>query len=226
MNIYFLFQRRQIINLLTLLTFALALLGFLLEVKVRDSAVLLLFFVILGTSFDFLNYSIGVYLKNKTVLLIFAKARFSLLNFGILFTPLSAAFILSKFSTSQLCNSLANHYLYWLIFSLVSGGLFLFARYSLDEEKGVMTFKLDRNDRFTSYAFIIRRVLLLCSLIIALITVLEGLKTEFAIWSVLFGVFFIATIPLHILHKLISSMVVELFSLIILLYGATKMYLP
>lgn len=225
MDCNFLFQRKQIIKLLTLLTFVLALMGFLLELKVREPVMLLLSFVILGTAFDFLTPIMGTHTKNTTLLLVFAKTRFSLLNFGILFTSISAAFILSNFSTACLCNSLANHYLYWLIFSLVSGSLFLFSKYTIDEDEGAITFKLDRSDSFTSKAFILRRVSLVFSLIIAGIVVFEGLKTEFALWSIFFGIFFILTVPLHILHKRISSMVVELITLVVVFYGVTRIYL-
>lgn len=220
-----LFERKQIIKILTFLTFTLALMGFLLEIKVKEPVVLLFSFVTLGTAIDFLSSIIGAYTKNRTLLLAFAKTRFSLLNFGILFTPISAAFIISNFTTSRFCMLLASNYFPWLIFSLITGSLFLFTKYTLEEEEGVPTFKLDQGDRFTAIAFIIRRILLLSSLIITLLVILEGLKTAFAIWTILFGGLFILTIPLHIMQKHVSSMTVEFITLVILFYGAAQMYL-
>ena len=218
-------SREQIIKLLTFLTFALAFMGFLLETKVKEPVVLLFSFVTLGTAIDFLSSIIGAYTQNRALLLAVAKIRFSLLNFGILFTPISAAFIVSNFSTAHWCVMLANNYLPWLIFSLTTGSLFLFTKYTLDREEGVPIFKLDQDNKFTVVAFIIRRILLLSSLIIALLVILEGLKTEFAVWTILFGGSFILTIPLHIMKKHLSSMAVEFITLIILFYGAAHMYL-
>jgi hypothetical protein len=140
-------------------------------------------------------------------------------------SPISAAFIISNFTTSRFCMLLASNYFPWLIFSLITGSLFLFTKYTLEEEEGVPTFKLDQGDRFTAIAFIIRRILLLSSLIITLLVILEGLKTAFAIWTILFGGLFILTIPLHIMQKHVSSMTVEFITLVILFYGAAQMYL-
>ena len=218
-------ERKQIIKLLTFLAFALAFVGFLLEIKIKEPVVLLFSFVTLGTAIDFLSSIIGSYTKSRNLLLAFAKTRFSLLNFGILFTPITAAFIISNFSTARFCTLLATDYSSWLIFSLITGSLFLFTKYTLGSEEGVPVFKLDRNNRFTMIAFIIRRGLLLSALLITLLVIYEGLKTEFALWTLLFGGFFILTIPLHIMQKHLSSMTVELITLVVLFYGTIQMYL-
>ena len=101
----------------------------------------------------------------------------------------------------------------------------MFSHYVKDNTKGATDYKLDRSDKFTKSAFIIRKVVLLCSLIIAIVVVVEGIKTGMALWLILFGVVFIATVPLHILHKQLSSMAAELATLVIILFGAAKVLL-
>ncbi len=216
--------RKKIVVSLICLTFLLALAGFLLEIKVKADGVLLLSLVILGTGYDFLGAHLGTYTRNKKTLLFFTKTRFSLLNFGIIFTPLSAVFILNRLSAPAMSSTLVSYYGYLLVFSLITGALFLFTKYNLAEKDGVLTYKLDRNDRFTSVAFIIRRVVLLLSLVIALISIFEGLQSELAVWTLLYGGLFIATVPLHILHKELSSMAAEYATLVVLFYGAYMVY--
>ncbi len=217
--------KRIIIIVLTCATFALGGLGLFMEAQVRAGAILLLTLVILGTAYDFLGANMGGYVQNRGVLLFFTRTRFSLLNFGIIFTPMAAAFVLAKLASPSLCTRLVDTYPYWLVFSLVTGALFMFTKYDPAEEDGMPTYKLDRSHGFTSFAFIIRRVILLCSLVIALITMYEGVQTDMALWTLLFGGLFIATIPLHILHKELLSMAAEFATLVVLLYGTWVVYM-
>jgi hypothetical protein len=207
------------------LTFVLAGLALILEFKVKEPGVLLLAFVTIGTGIDFAGSLIDDYVTDKKSVLFYTKLRFSLLNFGILFTPLCAAYVLQYFPSAPISRALFSNFPLLLILSLVTGGLFMFARYVEDTEKGEKVYRLDRKDKFTKIAFIIRKTVLLCSLIIAIIAIAEGIGTEMALWSIMFGVVFIATIPLHILHKELPSMSAELATLVILLYGAGKVLL-
>jgi len=217
--------KRKAVNLLTLLTFVLAALDILLELKAKEPGVLLLALVTIGTGIDFAGLPFALFATDKKHLLLYTKLRFSLLNFGIIFTPLCAAFVLQHFPSASISRYLFANFPSLLVFSLVTGGLFMVARYVENFEEGVTIFKLDKRDRFTRIAFIIRKSVLFCSLIIAIIAVYEGVRTEMALWSILFGVVFIATIPLHILHKELLSMTAELATLALLLYGAGKVLL-
>ena len=58
-----------------------------------------------------------------------------------------------------------------------------------------------------------------------IIAIVEVIRREMALWSIVFGALFSATIPLHILHKELHSMAAELANLAILLYGAVKVLL-
>jgi len=216
---------KSVIKLLTGLTFILAVACLILELKVKEPGVLLLAFVTIGTGIDFTGSLIRDYVKNENFLLLFTKLRFSLLNFGILFTPLCAAYVLQYFPSASICRALFSQFPLLLIFSLITGGLFMFCHYVKDNTNGDTDYKLDRGDKFTKCAFIIRKVVLLCSLIIAIVVIVEGIKTAMGFWSILFGIIFIATVPLHILHKQLSSMAAELATLVIILLGAGKVLL-
>lgn len=218
-------HRKSAVRRLTVLTFALAGLALILEFIVKEPGVLLLAFVTIGTGIDFAGSLIGDYVTDKKSVLLYTKVRFSLLNFGILFTPLCAAYVLQYFPSATISRSLFANFPLLLIFSLVTGALFMFTSYVEDTDTGETVYKLDRKDRFTKVAFIIRKTVLLCSLIIAIIAIAEGVRTEMALWAIMFGVLFIATIPLHILHKELPSMSAELATLVILLYGAGKVLL-
>ena len=106
----------------------------------------------------------------------------------------------------------------FFLFSIVSGVFFLFTKY-VPNIKAEGLYTLDRKDGFTLFAFIVRRIILAGSLIMAIIVVFEAVKTPFASWSLLFGSLFIATVPLHILHKHMLSMIVEFLTLAVLFYG-------
>ena len=221
----FLTSDKSVIRLLTGLNCIVAGACLMLELKVKEPGVLLLAFVTIGTGIDFTGSLIGDYVKNEKLLLLYTKLRFSLLNFGILFTPLCAAYVLQYFPSASICRALFSQFPLLLILSLITGGLFMFSHYVKDDAKGETGYTLDRGDKFTKCAFIIRKVVLLCSLIIAIVVVVEGIKTEMALWSLLFGVVFVATVPLHIFYKQLSSMAAELATLVIILFGAGKVLL-
>jgi len=46
------------------------------------------------------------------------------------------------------------------------------------------------------------------------------------LWAAAFGLSFIATVPLHIMHKQIPSMLSEAVTLYILAYGSWAMFVP
>ncbi len=186
----------------------------------RSLWMLLLAGVTIGTGYDFFGAHSGLWLKKTKALIAIAQTRFSLLNFGILFTPLSAAFILSKAGSPQLCMLMTERWLPILIVSLATGGMFLCARYRFEESNDGPVYVLDKSDRFTRIAFVIRRIILTAALAIWLITLIEGLQTPFALWTSLYSAAFIATVPLHILRMERASMALETATLMILFYGA------
>lgn len=220
-NVYF---HKTVVFGFTLVTFLLALAGFVLAGRVREPGLWLLALVIAGTGYDFLGSNLGLLTKNDTALKFVARTRFSLLNFGIIFTPFSAAFILQHGFAPALSTTLAAHYVPFLAFSLVTGAMFLGTRYQRVDEDGVPAYLLDKRDRYTRVAFIVRRAVLACSLLIALVTIFEGLQTGLAGWTILYGSLFIATVPLHILHRELLSMTAELATLVVLFYGAARVY--
>ncbi|MBN2108004.1 MAG: hypothetical protein JW832_11320 [Deltaproteobacteria bacterium] len=210
--------------IITAATGALALAAFYLELKVRQAGVMALALVTLGTFIDFLGSYTGGFITCQARLLLFTKARFSLLNFGIIFTPLSAAFILAETPNAPLCSALAALYPGLAVFSLGTGALFLFTKYTPATEEGVATYRLDRDDPFTKRAFLIRRIILAGSLVIAILAGIDGLRSGMAVWTSLFCLLFIATVPLHILHKHVCSMAAEAVTLAVLFYGAVQVF--
>jgi hypothetical protein len=210
---------------LTLATVFLGIACILLEVKTGEHGVILLSLVILGTGLDFSLSIMGNYIKSSRIILFCTKSSFSLLNFGVVFTAMAAAYVIREYSGSSLSAEMVFNAHIFLAVSLLTGVLFFFAKYRETGEDGGASYTLERKDRFTNFAFFVRRIILSCSLIMALIIVFEGLKTDFALWSLLFGGLFIATVPLHILHKHVLSMTVEFLTLLILFYGTCKVYL-
>jgi len=203
---------------ITLSTVLLALACFYLEIKYRQHGVLMLALVILGTGFDFSLSIIGDYVKSTKAVLLCTKISFSLLNFGVVFTAMAAAYVVKDLSGCDLSASIISFNHIFLLFSITSGALFLFTKY-VPNEKTEGLYTLDKKDGFTLFAFIVRRIVLAGALIMALIVVFEAIKTPFALWSVLFGGLFIATVPLHILHKHMLSMTVEFLTLAVLFFG-------
>jgi uncharacterized membrane protein len=56
--------------------------------------------------------------------------------------------------------------------------------------------------------------------VIGVIVMIDGLNTEWMLWAIAFGLSFIVTVPLHILHKQIPSMASELTTQVIAAYGS------
>lgn len=209
---------------ITAATGLLALAAFYLATKVREPGAFLLALVTLGTFVDFLGSYTGAFITRQPTLLLFTRVRFSLLNFGIVFTPMSAAFILSRTSHAPLCAGLANFWPWLAVVSLATGALFFRAKYIAASQDGTATYRLDRSDPFTGRAFVIRRVVLALSLLVAVAAVIDGVQSAMTAWTVLFGVLFIATVPLHILHWHVSSMAAEAATLAVLFYGAVEAF--
>jgi len=210
--------QKQLTLIITVLTFFLALASFYLEIKYSRHGVLMLAFVILGTGFDFLLPIIENYIKSRKAFLLCTKISFSLLNFGVVFTAMAAAYVVKDLTGCDLSLAMISFNHVFLLCSIVSGVFFLFTKY-VPNKKAEGLYTLDRKDGFTLFAFIVRRIVLACSLIMALIVVFEAIKTPFALWSLLFGGLFIATVPLHILHKHMLSMIVEFLTLAVLFFG-------
>ena len=67
-------------------------------------------------------------------------------------------------------------------------------------------------------------MLLLASLVIAVIVVIDGWNTDWFWWSILFGSVFLASIPLHIMHKQIPSMLSEVATQAIAVYATWSIF--
>jgi hypothetical protein len=210
--------QKKITLTITALTAILVLACFYLEIKFSRHGVLMLALVILGTGFDFSLSLIGDAIKSRKIVLLCTRISFSLLNFGVIFTAMSAAYVIKDFPGCDLSAAMISSRHVFLFLSIITGLFFLFTKY-VPNEKAEDLYTLDKKDGFTLFAFIVRRIVLTCSLIMALIVVFEGMKTPFAFWSLMFGGLFIATVPLHILHKHILSMIVEFLTLAVLFYG-------
>jgi hypothetical protein len=107
-----------------------------------------------------------------------------------------------------------------LAVSLLFGSLFLLARYRMIDVPGGLAVNLDLSDRFTHIIFVVRRVALGLAVLLCVAVIVEGWSTSWTAWSLTFGLLFIATVPLHILHLQLISMVVETATLTVLLYGS------
>jgi len=216
---------QKLIYAMTLFTFALAGACFYYAVILSSAPFFLLACVTFGTGFDFLSHILGIiYAQKKRFLLWYAKINFSLLCFGIVFTPLSATFVIAKVAPSGLNSRLISQYPAMLLFSLLFGALFMIAKYAARPEQGALEYTLDKKDPYTYRIFLARRILLGMSLIIALIAVFEGVQTKMALWSILFAASFIATIPLHIRHKMLASIAAETLSLGLLFCGSWRVF--
>jgi len=216
--------RKHFQLIITASTGALTLASLYLALRAPRAGTILLALVIPGTLIDFLGSYTGSFITKKETLLLFTKLRYSLLNFGIIFTPMSGAFILAEGLHAPLSSALAARYAWLAAVSLATGALFLFTRYAPADDEGTATYRLDRSDLFTGRAFLIRRILLSASLVIAILVLIDGLRCGMAAWAALFFGLFIATVPLHILHKHVCSMAAEAVTLFVLFYGAVKVF--
>jgi len=58
--------------------------------------------------------------------------------------------------------------------------------------------------------------------VIAILVGIDGLRSGMAVWTALFRLLFIATVPLHILHKHVCSMAAEAVTLAVFFTGLCR----
>ncbi len=181
--------------------------------------------VILGTTYDFCSTIFGRGAEGPSPRLEwYNRINFAALCFGIPFTSLAATFGAAELLPESRSAALAGYWLEILVASLLFGGLFLFARYKSFSLNGSIEYTLDKSHPFTKVIFISRRMLLISALVVSLLAVYEGLSTPLAPWFITYGVLFVATVPLHILHRPIASMVAESLTLFVLFYGYMQIF--
>jgi len=189
------------------------------------AALYLLAAVILGTAYDFGAAIAGARAPRADRSLVrYARLNFAALPFGIVFTPMAASFVIAELAPGGLNQQLAQSYPLLLAGALGFGALFLFAKYRRVDTGGATEYVLDHGHRYTATIFMLRRVILGLSMLIAVIAVYEGFGTSHAVWSALFLAAFAASVPLHILHLRIPSMLSELATLVILAWGSLRIF--
>lgn len=200
--------------------FLLAGLCFWFYIRSPEVAWLLVGLVTFGMAFDFLNHVLGTRLPmNKRLLEGYARVNFSALCFGIPFTAYAGSFVMAKATGGSLSTVLVNNWFIVLHGSVAFGLLFMFARYREVSVNGAAEFVLDKSHRYTRTIFILRRFLLVASLLIALTVLADAAGTQWLPWALAFTGVFVASVPLHILHKQIPSMISELLTQAIAIYG-------
>ena len=210
----------RVIEVLTATGFALAGLCFWFYTRSAAVAWLLVGLVTFGMAFDFLNHVLGARLPlRKRLLENYARVNFSALCFGIPFTAYAGSFIIAEATGGRLSVALVNQWFSVLHGSVAFGLLFMFARYREVTVNGAVEFVLDKRHAYTRVIFILRRILLGASLLIALSVLTDAAGTLWLPWALAFTGVFIASIPLHILHKQIPSMCSELLTQMIAMYG-------
>jgi hypothetical protein len=210
---------------ITLPSFLLALLCFQWYASTDEIALLLLGLVTFGMAYDFLSHILGLYAGHLSGLLRwYARINYWALCFGIPFTAFAGIFIMARIAPDSISARLADHYLIIFHSSVIFGALFLFARYKAVRVGGAVEFVLDKSQRYTNAIFLTRRILLALSLVLGIIVMIDGWNTDFRIWSLLFGCSFIASVPLHIMHKQIPSMLSELATQVIAIYGSWQVF--
>ena len=184
-------------------------------------ALLLLGWVTFGMAFDFLSHIMGLHLGRHTHLLRgYARINFAALCFGIPFTVLAGSFVIATAVPDGISAQITCHYLPILYSAMIFGTLFLFARYRQLRLSGTVEYALDTSHTYTRVIFLLRRIFLVMALVVSITVMLDGWNSGWQLWSLLFGLSFIATVPLHIMHKQIASMLSELITQIILIYGS------
>ena len=205
----------------TLLTFVLAGVCFSWYAETDRVPLLLLGWVTFGTAFDFLSHVLGRHFgRYEEFLRWYARTNFAALCFGIPFTAMAGVFVIAEIEPDSISAGIVPHYRELLIGSLIFGALFLFARYRLIGSIGSVEFTLDKEHAYTRRIFIARRVFLGAALVLSVIAMLDSIGTDWALWTSVFGISFIATVPLHIMHKHLASMLFEAFTLSVLAYGS------
>lgn len=185
-----------------------------------DVAWLLVGLVTFGMSFDFLNHVLGTRLpQRKTLLERYARVNFAALCFGIPFTAYAGSFVLAKAIAAPLSTLLVDNWLMTLYGSSAFGLLFLFAHFKEVNVNGAVEYVLDTRQAYTKTIFVLRRVLLIASLGIAFTVLADAAGTHWFPWALVFTGIFMASIPLHILHLQIPSMISELLTQAIAIYG-------
>lgn len=202
-------------------TFGLAGICFTWYARTGESALLLLGWVTFGTAFDFFSHILGAHVAHrKSFLRLYARVNFAALCFGIPFTALAGSFVIAALAPDGFNAHLIAFWPQILFGSLAFGALFLVARYRRYEHGGAVGFTLDKQQRYTRAIFIARRAYLALALAVGIAVMVEGFGTPMAFWAAMFGISFIATVPLHIMHKHIPSMLSEAITLNILAHGS------
>jgi hypothetical protein len=215
----------RIVELLTAAGFSLAAFCFWCHARNPETAWLLVGLVTFGMSFDFMNHVLGARIPQRKILLQgYARLNFAALCFGIPFTAYAGSFVLAKATAAPLSTLLVEHWLPVLHGSVAFGLLFVFARYKPVNVNGAVEYVLDRSHAYTNAIFTLRRILLAGALGIALTVVADGLGTSWSTWALAFTGVFVASVPLHILHKQIPSMVSELLTQAIAVYGCWMVF--
>ncbi len=209
----------------TLGTFLLSALCFGWYVRTDEVALLLLGWVAFGTAFDFLSHILGVHFgTHRQFLLWYARVNFAALCFGIPFTTLAGAFVIAAIDPTGISARIVPFHVEILIASLLFGALFMFASFRYIDLAGGVELTLDKTDAYTNKIFVARRVFLGLSLLLGITVMADGVGTSWALWAALFGGSFIATVPLHIMHKHYASMFFEAFTLVVLGYGSWAVF--
>ena len=206
---------------ITLPSFLLAAVCFVWYSQTGEVALLLLGWVTFGMAFDFMSHIIGIYFDGyDRFLLWYSRINFAALCFGIPFTAFAGTFVMGQVAPDGISAQLVNNYLPILHGSVIFGALFLFARYRKVSIEGAVEYVLDKKHAYTNVIFLTRRLLLAASLVIGITVVIDGWQTDFWWWSLLFGGVFIASVPLHIMHKQIPSMLSELITQLLAVYAS------
>lgn len=209
----------------TTVTFLLAGICFSWYVQTDRVPLLLLGWVTFGTAFDFLSHILGRHLgRYRKFLLWYARINFGALCFGIPFTVMAGAFVIAEIAPAGVSARIVPYYRELLFVSLMFGALFLFARYRYLDISGAVELTLDKIHPYTRSIFSARRAYLGMSMLLAVTVMSEGIGTDWALWTAVFGVSFMVTVPLHIMHKHLASMLFEAFTLGVLAYGSWSVF--
>jgi len=190
-----------------------------------EIALLLLGLVTLGMAYDFLSHILGsLFADSNRFLQIYSRINFAALCFGIPFTAFAGSFIMDQVVPGGISSWLVEHYLPILHGSVLFGLLFLFARYKRIEVAGAVEYTLDKSHTYTRIIFLVRRILLGASLFIGLAVAADAWGTPWLPWALAFVGVFIASVPLHILHKQIPSMLSELITQLLAIYASWQVF--
>lgn len=180
--------------------------------------------VAFGTLLDFLSPVLGRHFGGSPQLFGFTRLTYILLPFGIVFTPLCAAFVIAAVRPDGLNADMAAYYPVLLAGSLLFGLLFAGARYRRSGGGGVTVYVLDREHAYTVFILRARRILLALSGLIAVVVMVEGWGGDYSGWARAFGALFLATVPLHILRLHLPSSLTEAATLVVLLWGYWRVF--